>query len=78
VLGATKAVANRMERARVRHGVKIYTPCSPMARRTVRWHSDGMEGRDATLAGARASRRGVIRIGDAKIIFRRRLAVSGW
>jgi hypothetical protein len=41
-LGATKAVANRMERARVRHGVKIYTPCSPMARRMVQWHSDGM------------------------------------
>jgi hypothetical protein len=49
-----------------------------MARRTVRWQSEGMEGRDATLAGARAIRRCVIQIGDAKIEFHRQLVVSGW
>jgi hypothetical protein len=72
-LGATKAAANGMERAGVRHGVELYTPCSPMARQTVRWQSVGMEGRDATLAGARAIRRGVIRFGDAKLN-----SIGGW
>jgi hypothetical protein len=75
--GTTRVVAKRLEWAWARHGVELYIPCSPMARRTVRWQSEGMEGRDATLAGARAIRRGVIRIGDAKIKFHIRLAVSG-
>jgi hypothetical protein len=75
--GTTRAVAKRLEGAWARHGVELYTPRSPMARRTVRWQSEGMEGQYATLAGARAIRRGVIRIGDAKIKYHRRLAVSG-
>jgi hypothetical protein len=48
-----------------------------MPRWTVRWQSEGTEGRYATLAGARVIRRGVIRIGDAKIEYHRRLAVLG-
>jgi hypothetical protein len=73
----TRAVAKRLEGAWARHGVELYTPRSPMARRTVRWQSEGTEGRYATLVRARAIRRGVIRIGDAKIEYHRRLAVSG-
>jgi hypothetical protein len=75
--GTTRVVAKGLEGAWARHRVELYTPRSPMARRTVRWQSEGTEGRYSTLAGARAIRRGVIRIGDSKIEYHKRLAVSG-
>jgi len=75
--GTTRAVAKRLEGAWARHGVELYTPCSPMARRTVRWQSVGTEGRYAVLGWTRVIGRGVIRIGDAIIEYHRRLAVSG-
>jgi hypothetical protein len=46
--GTTRAVAKGLEGAWARHGVELYTPRSPMARRTVRWQSEGTEGRYAT------------------------------
>jgi hypothetical protein len=33
--GTTRAVAKRLEGAWARHGVELYTPCLPMARRTM-------------------------------------------
>jgi hypothetical protein len=58
--GTTRAMVKGLEGAWAQHGVELYTPRSPMARRTVRWQSEGTEGRYATLAGARVIRSGVI------------------